>query len=188
MAKNNLSMPKMERAVTLHTLQAQKVYNRGFVRGVAALYRADVLIRIIGSEEQAEQTDMLIESMLSKLDAELKRSHEAFSEKLDALGITDVPAYTAPAEHTVDITSPNVGRYLSLIELFDHCMRRMDALWLNGVYSNKEHNDFGYKLQNQLSGVGMRIVGIERKARESVRREGKEDEASRELGEEVSGD
>lgn len=69
----------------------------------------------------------------------------------------------------------------------DELMIALDALWLCGVLSNKQRSDGVYQWQQRLLRLGRRIMAIERRARVSAGRRGKEAEVREATGDATEG-
>lgn len=175
-----VSVPAFEQSLKLNTLQAQKVMHRVFSRAAGSLYRIDVILRIIGSEENAEQVEDVISDMLKEVDQELSTADAETFALLEENGIDGQPVYNSPVEQTVRITSPQVARFVSLVRKLDKLIMNIDTLWLAGQMVNKEHNDSAYRWQQKVMGLGSRIIGLERRARLAAQRQGKGDQVEAE--------
>lgn len=176
----NISVPAFSQAVTLSSLQAQKVMRRSFTRAAGSLYRIDVILRIVGSEESAAEVEEIIKSQLSEVESSLADAKERHRVVLEENGIDELPIYDGATEQQVHITSPHVARFLGLIRQLDTLVAQIDAMWLSGLLTNKERNDNVYTWQQRIIGLGSRIIGIERRARLAAKRQGKAEEVDAE--------
>lgn len=172
----DISVPGFEKKVKLNTLQAQKVMSRVFTRAAGSLYRIDVILRIIAGDAEAENVEQVIDGMLKDVETDLQKHQNMLAALLEENGIDDLPVYDVPTNEIVRITSPHVGRFTALIQKLDSLIAQIDALWLSGLMPNKERNDEVYRWQQCIIGLGSRIIGIERRARQAARRNGKGDE------------
>lgn len=177
---SGVSVPAFEQLVKLNTLQAQKVMSRVFSRAAGSLYRIDVILRIIGSDLDAERVEVVINTMLNEVEEALQDAHKEMTSLLEENGIAGLPVYDAPTSETVRITSPHVARFLALVRKLDNLIAHIDALWLSGLMSNKERNDAVYRWQQRIIGLGSRIIGLERRARQAAQRQGKGEEVDAE--------
>lgn len=176
---NGVSVPAFEQKNTLHTLQAQKAMDRVFSRAAASLYRIDVILRIIGSEEDAAKVEFVISAMCKEVAAVLDEARQENIDMLEENGIDGMPVYDDPLEVTIRITSPHVGRFFTLVKKLDETVRQIDALWLSELMENKDRNEKVYRLQQKVIGLGSRIIGLERRAREAAKNQGKEAEVEK---------
>lgn len=180
---SNVSVPAFEQNLTLNTLQAQKVMTRSFSRTAGSLYRIDVILRIIGGEESAERMEMVISTAIREVETELQNAQKQMSDLLEDNGVDQLPVYDTPTTESVRITSPHVSRFVGLVRKLDRLVSSIDALWLSGLMSNKEHSDALYTWQQKVIGLGSRIIGMERRAREAARNQGKSEEVAQNLPE-----
>ena len=177
---NGVSVPAFEQMLKLNTLQAQKVMRRVFSRAAGSLYRTDVILRIIGGDEDAERVELVINQMLSEVETALQEAQKEMAQRLEENGVDVLPVYDAPTEEQVRITSPHVARFVSLVRKLDLLITQIDALWLSGLMTNKERNDAVYRWQQRVIGLGSRIIGLERRARQAAQRKGKGDQVEAE--------
>jgi hypothetical protein len=173
---NGVSVPAFEQKIKLNTLQAQKVMKRVFSRAAGSLYRIDVILRIIGSDQDAERVELVINTMLKEVEEALRDTEAEMAGMLEENGIDMLPVYDAPTEETVRITSPHVARFVSLVRKLDALVAQIDALWLSGLMTNKDRNDAVYRWQQRIIGLGSRVIGLERRARQAAKRQGKGEE------------
>lgn len=173
---NGISIPSFEQKVTLNTLQAQRVMDRVFERAAASIYRIDVILRIIGSEENAQQVEDLIKREITEVAQTLSDASKQTQTVLEDNGIECLPNYSDPNERNVRIVSPHVAQFLGLVRVLDKLVMEIDALWISQVVQNKERNEAVYRWQQKVIGLGSRIIGIERRARKAAKSQGKGDE------------
>lgn len=171
-----VSIPTFTRSVKLNALHTQKVHARSFEATQAALYRSDVIMRIIASEEEADQLEEVIHSMMSDIEKGLTGELNDQMKLLESHGINEMPTYESPKHLEVRITSPHVARYLQLVVLFDEYIKLTDALWLNGVLSNGERNRQSYAWQKRLTRFSSKLIQVENRARSAADRAGKGEE------------
>lgn len=175
-APKDISIPAFEQTLKLNTLQAQKVMRRVFSRAAGSLYRTDVILRIISGDKEAEQVEMVINSMIKEVEDGLQETHKEMAELLEENGVDELPVYDSPTEEKVRITSPHVARFVSLVRKLDALIVHIDAMWLSGLMTNKDRNDAVYRWQQKVIGLGSRIIGLERRARTAARNKGKGEE------------
>lgn len=174
--EKSISIPAFEQTMKLNTLQAQKVMSRVFARASDSLYRIDVILRIIGKEEDAQAVESVIKTMFDEIDTGLSDSAAQNTALLEENGIDELPSYDAPTSERIRITSPQVSRFAALVRRLDKLVMEIDALWLSGLIENKDRNEAVYRWQQRIIGLGSRIIGIERRARLAAKRQGKGDE------------
>ena len=177
-ARSTFSRPVFDQTITIRSNHAQRLLDRGFLLVVRALYGIDVVLRIIGDEEEMDQVEEAVGSLIGALAEELKTEHARLAQLREANGISATPRYTNPKRITVHISSPQLAQYTALIEELDRLMTVMDALWLTGVLTNKQRADGAYQWRTRVLRTGREIIDIERRARASAEKRGKGEELS----------
>jgi hypothetical protein len=172
------SRPVFDRHITIQSHHAQRLLDRGFLLVVRALYSIDVVLRIIGEDDEMDEVEDVVSKLIDALSAELDQEHERLKALLSSNGLTESPRYTNPKELTVHISSPQLAQYTNLVVSLDSLMVAMDTLWLAGVLNNKQRSDGAYQWRSRLFKVGREIIDLERRARASATRQGKDEEVS----------
>jgi hypothetical protein len=175
-ARQSFSRPVFDQTITIHSNHAQRLLDRGFVLVVRALYGIDVVLRIIGDDEEMDQVEEIVGRRIGELAAELRAEHARLAQLREANGISATPRYTNPRRITVHISSPQLAQYTALIEELDRLMTVMDALWLTGVLTNKQRADGAYQWRLRVLRTGREIIEIERRARASAEKRGRGEE------------
>lgn len=171
-----ISVPAVTRKVSIQSTQGKKVMRRAFPRTSSALFRIDVIMRIIAEEAEVQKVEAVIDTMFKDVETELIQALEARKAELADLGIDDLPEYSNGVQEPVRIESPGSGRFLNLVVKMDQLIGLQDALWLNGEMTNKERNDNAFYWQKTLNGLGAKLVQLESRARAAAREKGKGDE------------
>jgi len=177
-ARRTYSRPVFDQTVTIHSNHAQRLLDRGFLLVVRALYGIDVVLRILGDDEEMDQVEEIVGKLIGELATELRAEHARLAQLREANGISATPRYTNPKRITVHISSPQLAQYTALIEELDRLMTVMDALWLTGVLTNKQRADGAYQWRTRVLRTGREIIDIERRARTSAEKRGKGEELS----------
>jgi hypothetical protein len=177
-ARSTFSRPVFDQTITIHSNHAQRLLDRGFLLVGRALYGIDVVLRIIGDDEEMDQVEEIVGLLIGELAAELRAEHARLAQLREANGISATPRYTNPKRITVHISSPQLAQYTALIEELDRLMTVMDALWLTGVLTNKQRADGAYQWRTRVLRTGREIIEIERRARKSAEKRGKGEELS----------
>jgi hypothetical protein len=171
--RDAFSRPVFDQTIRIQSSHAQRLLDRGFLLVVRALYGIDVVLRIIGDDEEMDQVEEIVGSLIAELAAELRAEHARLAQLREANGISITPRYTNPKQITVHISSPQLAQYTALIEELDRLMTVMDTLWLTGVLSNKQRADGAYQWRTRVLRTGREIIEIERRARASAEKRGK---------------
>ena len=175
-ARQSFSRPVFDQIITIQSNHAQRLLDRGFLLVVRALYGIDVVLRILGDDEEMDQVEGVVGAIIGALATELRAEHARLAQLREANGISATPRYTNPRRITVHISSPQLAQYTALIEELDRLMTVMDALWLTGVLSNKQRADGAYQWRIRVLRTGREIIEIERRARASAEKRGKGEE------------
>jgi hypothetical protein len=181
-SKRAFSRPVYDQTITIHSEHAQRLLDRGFHLVVRALYSIDVVLRILGDDAEMDQVEGVVSDLIRGLAEELEAEAARLAKLSEDNGCI-TPRYTSPLEITVQISSPQLAQYTALIQALDRLMMAMDALWLSGVFTNKQRSDGAYAWRRRLLRVGRRIIDIERRARASAQMRGKGEELAESDGE-----
>ena len=177
-SRDAFSRPVFDQTIRIQSNHAQRLLDRGFLLVVRALYGIDVVLRIIGDDEEMDQVEEIVGKLIGELAEELKAEHARLAQLRESNGISATPRYTNPKRITVHISSPQLAQYTALIEELDRLMTVMDALWLTGVLTNKQRADGAYQWRTRVLRTGREIIEIERRARASAEKRGKGEELS----------
>jgi len=172
-ARQSFSRPVFDQTITIQSNHAQRLLDRGFLLVVRALYGIDVVLRILGDDEEMDQVEGIVGALIGALATELRAEHGRLAQLREANGISATPRYTNPRKITVHISSPQLAQYTALIEELDRLMTVMDTLWLTGVLTNKQRADGAYQWRIRVLRTGREIIEIERRARASAEKRGK---------------
>jgi hypothetical protein len=187
-AKNRAySRPVFDQRITIQSEQAQRVFEREFPRVVSSLYAIDVILRIIGDDREIDEVEGMVGAMIGDCAKDIQNEKGRIEKLREDNGITASPRYTNPEQVEVRIVSPQVAQFVALLQKMDELMIALDALWLCGVLSNKQRSDGVYQWQQRLLRLGRRIVAIERRARASAERRGKDSEVREATGDSSDG-
>jgi len=171
--RDAFSRPVFDQTIRIQSNHAQRLLDRGFLLVVRALYGIDVVLRIIGDDEEMDQVEEIVGKLITELAEELRAEHGRLAQLRESNGISATPRYTNPKQITVHISSPQLAQYTALIEELDRLMMIMDTLWLTGVLTNKQRADGAYQWRTRVLRTGREIIEIERRARASAEQRGK---------------
>ena len=143
-----------------------------------ALYGIDVVLRILGDDEEMDQVEEIVSGLIGELAAALRAEMARLAQLRESNAISATPRYTNPREVSVHISSPQLAQYTALVEELDRLMIAMDTLWLTGVLTNKQRADGAYQWRTRVLRTGREIIEIERRARASAEKRGKGEELS----------
>jgi len=181
------SRPYFTQAVRLNSLHAQQVFNRGFEIAANAIFSLSVLLRIIGTDQQAHEVEGVVDEKLKTM-ADDMRSEVARLEKVaEANGIEfKGVTYSNPKEVEAQITSPRAVRYIGLIRDFDGLVSRLDTLWLSGVIPDSNYSASIYEWKRRLLRLAGSIRGLAGRAIIAARKK-EQQQANDENGKDIAG-
>lgn len=180
--RNNadLSRPVFKRVLKVNSLQAQRVVERSFQRVSDSLFSIDVILRIIGEQDEIDQVESIIQEHIEKVSVDLDTATNQLQKLMEDNGIEGAPEYTSPNQYDIEINSPQVAQFAYLVRKLDNLMLLVDTLWLNSILTSKQRKDATYQWQQRLIKLAGRIIGIEKRARISAYSKGKKDEVEAE--------
>ncbi|MCB1795125.1 MAG: hypothetical protein KDJ70_12015 [Candidatus Competibacteraceae bacterium] len=168
--------------LTLATRGAIQVYNRTFRRVDAALYLAQIIVRVQG--EASRQFTHEIDQVNTALDDELRRLEDTLATQrgwmtkrraaapaADAEGVI----YTDPATATLALRTPKARRYARLLTALDQALQHLDRAWYDDAIGDDERLDRSATL---IRGFHRACGAIERLARGLAQRVRAEDGAT----------
>ena len=143
--------------------------DRYFGRLSYALYSIDVILRIIGDDEEIDNVEKIVLDQIKKESQDLDKNIDQMNKLIEDNGIDDYPQYTHPRECKIKITSPQVAQFTQLIKKLDKLMVLTDTLWLNGELTNSQRSKANFRWQQRLSNLASRFINLERRARDSAK-------------------
>ena len=111
------SRPVFDREIRIHSEYARRLVSlRQFRPTMTALYGIDVILRIVATDEEADQFERTISQRLEALSAPILAERERWQLELERHDLSKMqPRYTHPVEFKVQIASPHIGAYTQLI-------------------------------------------------------------------------
>ena len=79
-SRDAFSRPVFDQTIRIQSNHAQRLLDRGFLLVVRALYGIDVVLRIIGDDEEMDQVEEIVGKLIGELAAELKAQRSIFKE------------------------------------------------------------------------------------------------------------
>jgi len=155
--RDAFSRPVFDQTIRIQSNHPQRLLDRGFLLVVRALYGIDVVLRIIGDDEEMDQVEEIVGNLIAELAEVLRAEHARRVQLRETNGISATPRYTNPKQITVHISSPQLAQYTALIEEIDRLMTVMDTLWLTGVLTNKQRADGAYQWRTRVLHTGREV-------------------------------
>lgn len=110
-----------------------------------------VVLRIIGTHEQAHEVEGLVDERLNKMFEDMRNEASRLDKMAEANGIEFKGIdYSHPKEVEAKITSPRAVRYVGLIREFDGLIAKLDTLWLSGVIADSAYSRSIYEWKRRL--------------------------------------
>lgn len=165
------SRPYFKQKALLNSFHAQQVFDRGFDLCSSSIFTLSVVLRVIGSNEQAMEVENIADAHINSIfdamrDETTRLTHLAEKHGIELTGID----YSSPKEVDAMITSPRAVRYLALIREFDALVARFDVLWLSGTMPDGDYSRHVYEWKRKLLRVAGEIRTIARRAMNAARR------------------
>lgn len=149
------SRPFLTQAAIFNSLHAQQIFDRGYETCANALFSLSVVLRFIGTEEQAQEVDTMVDKLINQTLEDIKKEGLRLKEIAESNGIDTTISYTSAKSINVQITSPRAIKYLAIIREFDGMMANMDALWLSSVINDTQYARGVYEWKRRI----LRLAG-----------------------------
>lgn len=114
-----------------------------------------VVLRFIGTEEQAQAVEGMVDELLNKTLAEIRQEVVRMQELSEANGCETSIGYTNSRTIEIQITSPRSIRFLAIIREFDGLIAQMDALWLACLIDDTNYAIEAYQWKRKI----LRLAG-----------------------------
>lgn len=164
------SRPFLTQKAVLNSLHAQQVFDRGYEMCANALFSLSVVLRFIGTDAQAQEVDVLVDSLIDQTLEDLRRESLRLREVAESNGIETAIGYTSAKAVEAQITSPRAIRYLAIIREFDGLLAQMDALWLSSVVTDSQYARGVYEWKRRILRLAGQIRQIASRAVLAARR------------------
>ena len=168
--------------LSLATRGAIQTYNRTFRRVDAALYLAQIIVRVQGAASrqfthEIDQVNTALDDELRRLEDTLATQRGWMTKRRAAASAADAEGviYTDPATATLALRTPKARRYVRLLSALDQALQRLDAAWYDDAIGDDERLDRSATL---IRGFHRACGAIERLARGLAQRVRAEDGAT----------
>ena len=168
--RQNNSRPFLTQKALLNSLHAQQIFERGYEMCANALFSLSVVLRFIGTEEQAQEVDAMVDTLINQAWEGIKKESARLKEIAESNGIETTIGYTSAKTVDVQITSPRSIKYLAIIREFDGMMSNMDALWLSCVITDTQYARGVYEWKRRILRLAGQIRQIATRAVLAARR------------------
>ncbi|MFZ5524209.1 MAG: hypothetical protein ACOY9D_09040 [Pseudomonadota bacterium] len=181
------SRPFLTQKALLNSLHAQQIFERGYEMCANALFSLSVVLRFIGTEEQAQEVDAMVDTLIDQALEGIQKESARLKEIAESNGIETTIGYTSAKTVDVQITSPRSIKFLAIIREFDGMMANMDALWLSCVITDTQYARGVYEWKRRILRLAGQVRQIATRAVLAARRK-ETSEAVVEAGETQAGD
>jgi len=164
------SRPFLTQKALLNSLHAQQIFERGYEMCANALFSLSVVLRFIGTEEQAQEVDAMVDALINQALEGIQKESARLKEIAESNGIETTIGYTSAKTVDVQITSPRSIKFLAIIREFDGMMANMDALWLSCVITDTQYARGVYEWKRRILRLACQVRQIATRAVLAARR------------------
>ena len=100
------SRPFITQKAVLNSLHAQQIFERGYDMCANGLFSLTVVLRFIGTEDQAQAVEKMVDDLLNSTLTEIRQEIERMHELSEASGCETGIGYTNARTVEIQITSP----------------------------------------------------------------------------------
>jgi hypothetical protein len=149
------SRPFITQKAQLNSLHAQQIFERGYDMCANGLFSLTVVLRFIGTEEQAQAVEAMVDDLLNKTLEEIRQEIKRMQDMSEANGCEMMIGYTNARTVEIQITSPRSIRFLAIIREFDQLIAAMDTLWLACLIDDTRYAIEAYQWKRRI----LRVAG-----------------------------
>lgn len=149
------SRPFITQKAVLNSLHAQQIFERGYDMCANGLFSLTVVLRFIGTEEQAQAVEAMVDDLLNKTLEEIRQEIKRMQDMSEANGCEMMISYTNARTVEIQITSPRSIRFLAIIREFDQLIAAMDTLWLACLIDDTHYAIEAYQWKRRI----LRVAG-----------------------------
>lgn len=191
------SHPYFTQKLNLHSLHAQQVFDRGFEIYSNAVFSLSVVLRIVGSDEQASEVEKIVDERLSNAVADIQTESTRLDKLAESNGVSfEGVSYSNPKQVEAKISSPRSARYVGLITEFDVMIAKLDVLWLSGQINDSHYSRAIYEWKRRLLRLagGIRTLSVRamiaarKKAQEAAQKKGAGEKVTEVVDDELESD
>ncbi len=143
---NSRSLAVARKSLKLATHVGIKTYNRTFNRVDAALYLAQIVVRVQGAasrsyEREITQVNQAIDQELERLKQNVTQSQNRIKAQLQRANVSlkkPEVAYTDPNPVDLTVRTPKARQFIQLLEALEQTAQSIDAAWYAGLLSDVE--------------------------------------------------
>ncbi|MDO8293980.1 MAG: hypothetical protein Q7T29_14130 [Gallionella sp.] len=158
------SRPFITQKAVLNSLHAQQIFERGYDMCANGLFSLTVVLRFIGTEEQAQAVETMVDDLLNKALDEIRQEIARMKELSESNGCETMISYTNSRTVEIQITSPRSIRFLAIIREFDQLIAAMDTLWLACLIDDTHYAIEAYQWKRRILRVAGQIRSLATRA------------------------
>jgi len=182
----------MRRTIEVRSQHAQYITQRSFRETIRALYAINVVLLLIGNEDEADKVHRMIAAQIAEVSDALRREQERLQALADDNGGVETPAYTNPKTLNLNVSTPQMGQFLGLVEQLDDLLVLCDGLWFAQIITNRDKKRITHDFRRKVYAQAREIIALNAHARKAIREQGRQEEmdqadAERDASELVSG-
>lgn len=163
-------------SVTFSSLQAHHVMDRCFEKLNRSLFSISVILQITCDEEKIEQVNDVINDYFIDGEKDLTLQIAQMQKILDDNGVEKLAVYTRPRKFELELFSPRMKKFLTLVDFLDQLIRLIDTVWFASELTDKQKKVAGIQWRQRLIKLSGRIINIEKRARNDAASQGKKEE------------
>ena len=163
-------------SITFSSLQAHHVMHRCFEKLNRSLFSISVILQITCDEDMIDQINGVINGYFSEVEKDLGLQVDQMKKILDDNGVETLAGYTEPRVYDLEIYSPRMKKFLTLVTSLDKLMRLIDTVWYAAELTDKQKKVAGIQWRQRLIKLSGRVISIERRARIEAATQGKIEE------------
>jgi hypothetical protein len=169
--QDRASRPVSKTKLELHTIQAQRVFERNFSIINAHMYSMLVMPLVYQREDVAETARKEIQGKLEKIAVDMKSEKERIEKLKTDNGITLDMHYSNPKVLEAEVTTPASFIFIQLLQELDNIIKGLDLLWMGGIIDDTQKNEGAYQWQRRLVKFAGQIRQLEALVRKGLKRQ-----------------
>ncbi len=171
--QRQISRAYMERHVDLQNESTVAIFLRTYDDCNMRLYNLAVTIRFMGTNEQSEGVNKLVDQMFSDFMREIEEQRDQLAAIIETHGVdyTEI-LYTNPQAQKAMIFSPKSIRLLEIYQEMDKLLLMATAAWMFGVINDQQYakanKTWKYKVLSFTGRINAMTIKAIRQARRSL--------------------
>lgn len=182
--RTQTSRPEYRVELPLHSIQAQRVFDRSYQTMAYSLFAIEVILRIMGEKpENVAAVLALVDTRIANVKQQILAAKADLTAKAKEAGLEKNPVYSQPVTVTAPISTPQAGRVADMMSRLDDVMATIDMLWLNGEMSGEDRTAEQHRWERRFYSLAGFLFNLQARARDEAKRRGKDQEVHEEAPE-----